>query len=99
MVCHYTKLTPIQRYEIDKNGAEMGVIATIWYYKKKFPDLSLIKPTVRQLKNLYLEELIKKPLDADSSEFNELPYKKYGQPLNVGEEIDYQVQTYSTDLT
>jgi len=94
----YTKLTPVQRYEIGKKGAEMGVTAAIRYYKKKFPDLSLTEPTVRRLKNLYLEELAKKPLDADCSEFNELPYKKYGRPLNVGEEVDCQVQAYIKDL-
>lgn len=37
-------------------------------------------------------------MDADSSEFNELPYKKYGRPLNVGEEVDCQVQAYIKDL-
>ena len=84
----YTKLTPVQRYEIGKKGAEMGVTTAIQYYKKKFPDLSLTEPTVRRLKNLYLEELVKKPLDADSSDVNELPYKKYDRPLNVGEEVD-----------
>ena len=47
---------------------------------------------------MYLEELAKKPLDADSSEFNELPYKKYGRPLNVGEEVDSQVQAYIIHL-
>ena len=85
----YTKLTPAQRYEIVKNGAEIGVTAVIDIIKK-FPDLSLTEPTVR-LKNLYVEESAKKPLDTDSSEFNELPYKKYGQPLNADEEVDCQV--------
>ena len=94
----YTKLTPVQRYEIGKRGAEMGVTAAIRYFKKKFPDLSLTEPTVRRLKNLYLEELAKKPLDENSSAFNELPYKKYGRPLNVGEEVDCQVQAYIKDL-
>jgi len=28
----------------------------------------------------------------------ELPYKKYGQLLNVGEEVDCQVQAYIKDL-
>ena len=46
----YTKLTSAQRYEIGKKGAEMGVTATIQYHKK-FPDLSLTEPTLRQLKN------------------------------------------------
>ena len=48
----YTKLTPVQRYDIGKRGAEMGVTAAIRYFKKKFPDLSLTEPTVRRLKNL-----------------------------------------------
>ena len=51
----YTKLTAAQRYEIGRKGAEIGVTAAIRYYKK-FSDLSLSKPTVRQLKNLYLKE-------------------------------------------
>ena len=72
----YTKLIPAQRYEIGKKGAEMGVTAAIRYYKKKFPDLSLTEPTVKRLKNLYLEELAKKTLDTESSECNKLPYKK-----------------------
>ena len=70
----YMKLTPVQRYEIGNKEAEMGVTAAIRYYKKKFPDVSLTEPTMRRLKILYLEELAKKPLDTDSSEFNELPY-------------------------
>ena len=69
----------------------MGVTAAIRYFKKKFPDLSLTEPTVRRLKNLYLEELAKKPLDENTSAFNELPYKKYGRPLNVGEEVDCRI--------
>ena len=53
---------------------------------------------MRRLKNLYLEKLAKKPLDKNSSALNELPYKKYGQPLNVGEEVDCRVQAYIKDL-
>ena len=95
---YYTKLTPAQRYEIAKKGAEMGVTAAIRYYKKKFPDLSLTEPTVRRLKFLHQEELAKKSLDADWSYFNELPYKKYGRPLNVDKEVDHQVQAYIKNL-
>ena len=91
----YMKLTPAQRYEIGKKGPEMGVSSAIWYYKNRYPDLSLTKPTIRWLKNLYKEELAKKPLvDADSSDFSELQYKKIGRPLNVGKEVDRQVQAY-----
>ena len=86
------KLTPAQRYEISKKRAEMGVIAAIQYYKMNFPNISLMEPTVRQLKILYLEECAKKPLDIYSIMFNKLPYKKYSQSLNVSEEFDGQVQ-------
>ena len=36
----YMKLTPAQRYEVGKKGAEMGVTSAIRYYKKRYPDLS-----------------------------------------------------------
>ena len=89
----YMKLTPAQRYKIGKKRAEMGVTAAIHYYKKNFPNVSLIEPNVRRLKNFYLEECAKKPLDnIYSSKFNILPYKKYGRPLNVSKEVDSQVQ-------
>ena len=51
------------------------------------------------MRQLNLEELAKKPLGTDSSEFNELPHKKYGRPLNVvGKEGDCQVQIYIKEL-
>ena len=91
------KLTQ-HRDETGKKGAEMSVTAAIRYYKKEFPDLSLTEPTVRWSKILHLEELVKKPMDADWSDFNKLPYKKYGRSLNVDEEIDYQVQAYISKI-
>ena len=72
----YMKLASAQRYEIAKKGDEMAVIAAFQYYKKNFPELSLREPTVRQFKNLNLEELAKKLLDADSSVFNKFPFSK-----------------------
>ena len=42
--------------------------------------------------------MAKKPLDEDSSKLSELPYKKIGRPLNVGEEVDHQVQAYIKEL-
>lgn len=37
----YLSLTPAQKYEIGKRAAEHGVTASIWYFNKKYPDLSL----------------------------------------------------------
>ena len=72
----------------------MGVtaVAVIQYYKKNFPSILLIEPTVRWLKNLYLEKCAKKLLDVYSSKLSKLPYKKYGWPLNISEEVDSPVQ-------
>ena len=71
----------------------MGVTSTIRYYKKKFPDLPLTEPTVRRIKNAYLEELKGKTLE-QVEELKELPFKRRGRPLYIGEELDKQVQAY-----
>ena len=34
----YTKFTPEQKAEIGKRAAEHGVVATVRYYEKRFPD-------------------------------------------------------------
>ena len=71
----------------------MGITSAIWYYKKKFPDLPLTKPTVRRIENAYLEELKGKSLE-QVEKLKELPYKRKGQPLYIGEELDKQAQAY-----
>ena len=94
----YLKLTPAQRFEIGKKAAEIGATSAMRYFARKYTHLPLTEPTVRRLKNLYLQELKKKPLSADSSDFKELPCKKIGRPLNIGEKIDSQVQAYIKHL-
>ena len=89
----YCKLTPTQRCEIGKKAAEIDVTSAIWYYKKKFPDLPLTEPIVRRIKNAYLEELKGKTLE-QVEELKELPFKRRGRPLYIGEELDKQVQAY-----
>ena len=80
------------------------------YFAKKYPDLPVLKETtVRRLKNLYKSNLLqpvppKKPETDDSDEedtkattsnkVEELPRKKTGRPLLIGEELDAQVQQY-----
>ena len=74
------------------------------------PDLPVLKETtVRRLKNLYKSNLLQpvlpeKPETDDSDEedtkattsnkVEELPCKKTGRPLLIGEELDAQVQQY-----
>ena len=47
---------------------------------------------------MYIQELKERSLTASSSDFKELPYKKIGRPLNIGEKIDSQVQAYIKHL-
>ena len=48
----YVKLTDsYQQCEIGMRAAQYGTMNAIPYYKKKYPDLNLSKPTFRRLKN------------------------------------------------
>ena len=94
----YLKLTPAQWFEIGRKTAEIGATAAMRYYAKKYTHLQLTEPTVRRLKNLYLQELKERSLIARGSDFKELPFKKIGRPLNIGEKIDSQVQAYIKHL-
>ena len=97
----YLVLTPAQRFAVGKRAAEHGVTATIRYYAKRFPDLALKETTVRRIKNVYLSELKKGSFEAshsgesgDSEIVQQLPPKKKGCPLLIGEELDKQVRDY-----
>ena len=61
----------------------------MWYYTHCYPDL-LTEPTVRQLKNEYIEFVKDLPED-ERKEFKKLPRKKkQGKPLLLGYELDEQ---------
>ena len=61
------------------------------YYRKTFPDLPLKETSVRRFKDLFQQSL--KRSHSDSLEdVSELPNKKMGRPLLIGEELDRQVQ-------
>ena len=90
----YVKLTASQKLEIAKRAAEMGTTSAIRYYKCKYPDLKLTEPTVR---NSYTFELKKRPLEERSS-LEELPTKKRGKPLMIGEELDREVKNYLSEI-
>ena len=75
----------------------MGVTSAIRYYKKKFPDLSLTEPTVRRIKNIYLEETKGKSLE-QTEKLKELPFKKRGRPLYIGEELVLRTEYTTTHV-
>ena len=90
----YVKLTPAQRFKFGKKAAEIGIAQTLRFYNKKYPDLIVSEPTARRAKNQYLDELKKRPRSGDLDDFRELPTKKRGRPLLLGEDVDRQVRTY-----
>ena len=48
----YTVLTPAQKFDIGKRAAEIGTTATIRYYAKRYPDISLKETSVRRFKEV-----------------------------------------------
>ena len=94
----YVKLTPAQRFEIGERSAEIGIAQAFKFYKKKYPDLVVSEPTAMRAKYLYLDELKKRSRRDDVDDFRELPTRKRGRPLLLGEELDRQVRTYLSDM-
>ena len=86
---------------------------TIRYFAKNYRNFPELKETtVGRLKDLYKSNLLQPPplrkSDTDDSDedddtkkksnkVKELPCKKTGQPLLIGEELDVQVQQYIKD--
>ena len=96
----YGKYTPEQKAMISKRPAEHGVVAAVRYYIKQFPNLK--ENTVRDWRNAYRIELKKRVREGSAGgnamiNISELPMKKKGRPLLLGEELDKQVQSYLTN--
>ena len=78
----YLALTPAKKSSVGKGAAESSVTATIRYYAKTFPDIPLKETSVRRMKNNYLSHL---KVSEKSKDVQELPDKKRGRPLLLGE--------------
>jgi len=94
----YEKYTPEQKAMIGKRAAEHGVVSSDRHYIKDFPNLK--ENTVREWRNAYRLEFKKKVRNRTKGSINitELPQKKRGRPLLLGEELDKQVQAYLTSF-
>ena len=90
----YLHLSLAQKFQIGKKANELGVTSALRYYKKNFHDLPLKETSVRRFKDRYQELLRKRTRDNVHDELEELPTKKMGRPLLLGEEIDRQVKEY-----
>ena len=89
----YLHLTPAQRFKVGQRASEFGVTSTLRYYAKHFPKASTERTSVRRLKNEYQSSL-KESLKGSDDGVKELPCKKTGRPLLLGDELDKQVQEY-----
>ena len=93
----YVKLIASQRLEIAKRAAKMGTTSAIQYYNCKYLNLKLMEPTVQRLKNSYTFELKKRLLEERSS-LEELPTKKRGTLLMIGEELERELKNYLSEI-
>ena len=95
----YIKLTPAQRFTVGKRAAEHGTTAAMRYFSYKYSGnfASLKETTVRRLKTQYLEQVSRNDNSQQGESIQELPLKKNGRPLMLGE-LDQQVREYIRDL-
>ncbi len=73
---HYAKFTSEQRAEIGHRAAEHGVVSTVLYYNSQI-SLNLHQGSQKEKKSMNVTEL---------------PERRRGRPLMLGEESDRQVQ-------
>ena len=94
----YLKLTDKQRATIGRYAVEHGTVNAIRRFKGDFPQDSLKENTIHGWKNAYLQELQSRRREGKDRVVRELPKRKTGRPLMMGEDLDRQVQAYLRDL-
>ena len=74
-----------------------GTAAAIRAFKKEMPEVTLKESTVRTWRDSYQAELKKRTrgqAGLDNTTIKQLPSKKRGRPMLLGDELDRQVQAY-----
>ena len=77
---------------IARYAAENGIAAFLRHFATRFPGLK--ESSVRMWKNSYQTELSQKRKVKDDGDILELPQKKKGRPLLLGDKLDDQVKSY-----
>ena len=88
----YVKFSNEAKLVIARYAAENGIAASLRHFASRFPDLK--ESSVRTWRNLYQTELSRKRKVKDDSDILELPQKKKGRPLLLGDKLDDQVKSY-----
>ena len=92
----YNKLTSKEKAEIGKRASEYGIASTIRHLAKIYPNLK--ESSVRTWKNIYLAELRCRRTCQESLIITDLPEKKNGRPLLLGDQLEFEVICYLKDL-
>ena len=90
-------LTQDQKLHVAKYAAIHGTAAAIRTFKKEMPEVTLKESTVRTWRDSYQAELKKRTCGQaglDNTTIKQLPSKKRGRPMLLGDELDRQVQAY-----
>ena len=95
----YRIYTAKERAEIGNRAAVYGINSTIRYYKKINPQRLLPSSSVFDFKVKYQQELLKRKRNQEENlVVTELPSKKKGRSLLLGELLDGRVQSYIKEL-
>ena len=92
----YVQFTAEEKARMGKRAAECGIASTVRYFNKIYSDREVKESSVRTWMNKYKDEISKRK--RGEIDINELPDKKRGRRLLLGEELDRQVQLYILDL-
>ena len=93
----YLRVPDDKKAIIAKYAAENGIVKALVHFAPEFPTNALKESTVRGWKTCYLEELAKKKDNGEELLVKTLPTAKMGRPLNLGADLDRQVQSYLLD--
>ena len=92
------KVTAEQKATIGKYAAEHGIVNAIRHFVPDFPEGSLKESTVRGWKKAYLSEIQSRRRAGKDLSVTELPTKKLGHPLLLGETLEKKLRAYLIDL-
>ena len=90
----YLKVSPGKKAIIGKYAAENGIVSALVHFAQEFPDNTLKESMVRRWKKDYLLVLARKKKNREDLNVKAPPTAKMGRPLNLGAELDKQVQAY-----
>ena len=95
----YKVYTAKERAEIGKRAAVYGITSTIRYYRKINPQRPLPSSSMFDMKVKYQEELSERKRKQEKDlDIVELPNKKKGRSLLLGELLDGRVQSYVKEM-